>query len=225
MNQIKRVSNFQDLVSTPFSTEINAICWSRQLEGDFKEIVDKLKRDEDIAVITEEDLLELNLSEQAEMARAIVLNDMQALKEHGASPVLNLIRHYQRDEAQSFFPTDVYSFHVDRSPLPTDTFLCTYYGASSEIVANSQARQKILIPEIRKKLRTLYQGSDATFEDFLTEHFYDLHYEAEPGANIIRLAVGELCRLSVDYPGNPALPCIHRAPVEKAGEKRLLLIC
>ena len=38
-HQIQRVTNFQNLVSTPFQGEINAICWTRQLIGDFAEIV------------------------------------------------------------------------------------------------------------------------------------------------------------------------------------------
>ena len=50
-----------------------------------------------------------------------------------------------------FIPTDVYSYHVDRSPIATDTFLCTYHGAASDIIANDQAEQKILIPEIRNQ--------------------------------------------------------------------------
>jgi len=45
----------------------------------------------------------------------------------------------------------VYSYHVDRSPIATDTFLCTYHGAASDLIANEQALQKILIPEIREQ--------------------------------------------------------------------------
>ena len=71
----------------------------------------------------------------------------------------------------SFFPTDVYSFHVDSSPVPTNTFLCTYHGEPSDILPNSQAIQKILIPEIRNKLKKLYDGTDDGFEAFLTEYF------------------------------------------------------
>ena len=40
-NQIQCVTNFQDLVSTPFNGMINAICWTRKLTGDFSEIVKK----------------------------------------------------------------------------------------------------------------------------------------------------------------------------------------
>lgn len=225
MNQIKLVTSFVDLVSTPLHGELNAIGWSRKLTGDFSEIVNKIESDENIVVISEDDLSKLALSEQGQLAREIILQDMQLLKDHGASPTLNLIRHYERDNAVPFFPTDVYSFHVDRSPIPTDTFLCTYYGESSEIIANSEAEQKIRIPEIRHELKKLHDGTEEEFETFLSEHFFDLHYRPKAGSNPIRLAQGQLWRLAVDHPGSLSLPCIHRAPVEKAGEKRLLLIC
>ena len=74
---------------------------------------------------------------------------------------------YKRQE-HSFFPTDVYSFHVDRSPIPIDTFLCTYYGDSSEILPNSEAIKKVQIPEIRSELKKLYTGTDFNFESFLS---------------------------------------------------------
>lgn len=225
MNQIKLVENFQELVSTSFHHEMNAICWSRQLTGDFSEIVNKIPFQENMIVIKEEDLSELQLSEQGQLAREIILNDMKLLKEHGASPTLNLIRHYERDNAYPFFPTDVYSFHVDRSPIPTDTFLCTYFGESSEILPNSEAEQKILIPEIRDELKKLHKGSEEEFESFLSENFFDLHYRAKPESNLISLGQGHLWRLAVDFPDSPALPCVHRAPMEKPGEKRLLMIC
>jgi hypothetical protein len=163
------------------------------------------------------------LSEQGQLAREILLDDLKLLKAHGASPILNVINYYDRDD--TFFPTDVYSFHVDRSPIPTDTFLCTYYGEPSELLPNSQGEKKVLIPEIRDELRKHYRGSDEHFESFLCEHFFDLHYQAKPGAHPISLGVGHLWRLAVDHPGSKVLPCIHRAPEEKSGETRLLLIC
>ena len=63
-HQIQRVTNFQDLVSTPFTGEINAIGWMRNLIGDFAEIVSKVELNENITVIDEERLCELTLSEQ-----------------------------------------------------------------------------------------------------------------------------------------------------------------
>lgn len=224
-NQIHRVASFQDLVSTPFQGEVNAICWSRQLAGDFAEIVNKVELNENIAELNEEQLWALELSEQGQLAREILLNDLKLLKAHGALPTLNLIKYYERDEACPFFPTDVYSFHVDRSPVPTDTFLCTYYGASSEILPNSQAEQKVLVPAIRQQLQKLYGGAEEGFESFLTEHFFDLHYQAKPAATPVSLGLGNLWRLAVDHPAGKVLPCVHRAPKEKNGETRLLMIC
>ena len=204
---------------------MNAICWTRKLTGDFSEIVKKVTLHGNITEIEQEELCKLQLSEQGLLAREILLNDLKLLKTHGASPVLNVIKCYDRDEAYPFFPTDVYSFHADRSPIPTDTFLCTYYGESSEILPTSQGRKKVLIPEIRDALKKLYHGSDEDFESFLSERFFDLHYQAIPGARPISLGQGNLWRLAVDHPGSRVLPCIHRAPKEKPGEGRLLMIC
>ena len=224
-NQILCVTNFQDLISTPFHGEINAICWTRELPGDFSEIVKKIKLDENIATIEQEELRELQLSEQGQLAREILLDDLKLLKAHGASPILNVIKHYDRDEADSFFPTDVYSFHVDRSPIPTDTFLCTYYGEPSEILPNSQGKKKVLILEIREELKKQYGGADEGFESFLQENFFDLHYQAKPGSRAISLGIGHLWRIAVEHPESLVSPCIHRAPMEKPGQARLLLIC
>lgn len=225
-SQIHQVTNFQNLVSTPFHGEMNAICWKRELAGDFSEIIQKVKlNEENIVVLDEDDLLELKLSEQGQLAREILLNDMKLLKAHGADPVLNVIKCYERDDSFPLFPTDVYSFHVDRSPVPTNTFLCTYYGAPSEILPNSQGIQKILVPEIHAELRKLYHGPEESFESFLRENFFDLHYAVKPGACPVSLGIGNLWRIAVDHPESQVPPCLHRAPEENTGEKRLLLIC
>lgn len=223
--QIHIVNDFRELVSTPFHGSMNALCWRRTLIGDFSELLSKLPVKEDIQAVEEDELLALNLSGQGELARQTLLSDLKLLKVHGASPVLNLIRCYERDEENPIFPTDVYSFHVDRSPVPTDTYLCTYYGDASEILPNSLARQKVLIPEIKDKLKKLYDGPTEGFQAFLAEHFYDLHYQPKPGARPITLGLGNLWRLAVEHPQMVSLPCIHRAPIENTGQKRLLLIC
>ncbi len=224
-HQIHTVTNFQDLVSTPFDGEMNAICWNRELTGDFSEIVNKIHITGNMVVLEEEELLALTLSEQGQMAREIILNDLSLLKANGAAPILNIIKFYERDTSFPFFPTDVYSFHVDRSPIPTNTFLCTYYGDPSELIPNSQAIQKVLVPEIRDELKKLYHGPEEGFESFLSENFFDLHYQAKPDACPISLGLGNLWRLAVDHPESKVPPCLHRAPNELTGQNRLLLIC
>ncbi|MDW9380697.1 DUF1826 domain-containing protein [Chryseobacterium sp. JV558] len=223
--QIGLVSSFSELVNTHFQGTMNAICWHRNLGGDFKEIISMLQLEENITVISSEDLLALNLSEEGSIAREIILNDLQLLTDFGASPVLNLLKHYERDEELGFISTDVYSYHVDRSPIGTDTFLCTYHGTASDIIPNDQVEQKVLIPEIREQLKKLHDGPEEEFEDFLKEYFFDLHYQPKPNAEPVNLGVGHLWRIAVDHPEQQALPCVHRAPIENDGEYRLLLIC
>ena len=224
-NQIKVVSTFSELVNLNFQGDNNAIGWHRNLVGDFKEIVDKLELKENITEVSIEDLLALQLSESGHLAREIILKDVQLLTDFGASPSLNLLKNYERDDELDFISTDVYSYHIDRSPIETDTFLCTYYGPASDILPHDQVEQKVLIPEIREKLKKLHDGPEAEFETFLEDYFFDLHYQPKPNTKPMNLGSGHLWRLAVDHPTQQVLPCVHRAPTEKDGEYRLLLIC
>ena len=224
-HQLGVVATFSELTNSKFKGEINALCWHRNLSGDFKEIVDKLNLKENVTEVSIEDLEILPLTEQGKIAREIIIKDIQQLTEYGASPSLNLIKHYERDDELDFISTDVYSFHVDRSPIATDTFLCTYYGAASDILPNHQVHQKILLPEIRRRLHDLYDGPEDQFENFLEEYFFDLHYQPKAHAKPINLGLGHIWRLAVDHPKQQVLPCVHRAPTENEGEYRLLLIC
>ena len=224
-DQIQSVTSFQDFLSTPFRGAVNAVCWRRELAGDFAEIVEKVVVNGNMLTLGAEELQALELSDQGQVAREILLNDLNLLEERGNAPTLNVIKCYDRDDSYPFFPTDVYSFHVDRSPVPADTILCTYHGEPSDILPNEQATQKVLIPEIRDTLKELYDGPEEGFETFLQEYFFDLHYQPKPDARPISLGVGHLWRLAIDHPERQVLPCLHRAPKEKVGEHRLLLIC
>ena len=159
-------------------------------------------------------MLQLQLSEEGNKAREIIISDIKLLTEFGALPSLNLLKKYERDQEFDFISTDVYSFHVDRSPIATSTFLCTYFGSSSDIIPNRDAVQKVLIPEVRAKLEQLHGGESEDFDTFLTENYFDLHYEPKPDSQPINLGVGNLWRLSVDHPDQKVPPCIDRGPFE-----------
>ena len=77
--QISVVSSFSELVNSKFQGKMNALCWHRDLVGDFKEIVAKLELKENITEVSIEDLLTLKLSEEGNLAREIILNDYSAL--------------------------------------------------------------------------------------------------------------------------------------------------
>jgi hypothetical protein len=218
------VNTLEELVSTSFEGKINALSWKREIEGDYEEIVHAFEFQKNIIEIDPADLKNLTLSEAGSKARNTLLNDYELLQYHGASPVLNIIKYYEEDTSFPFFPTDVYSYHVDRSPIATDTFLCTYFGSPSELIPNEQAIQKITIPEIREQLLTLFEGESTEFESILSEHFFDLHYEAKPNIIPFQAEIGHIWRLAVEHPSSKVLPCVHRAPREN-GKKRLLLIC
>jgi len=221
---ILNVDSFEALIGTNFKGKTNVISWNRNLTGDFSEIIDKIELKNTIKELTLKELNALKLSNEGKIARDIICNDFKKLSNIGALPVLNIIKNYEKED--SFFPTDVYSFHVDRSPIPVNTFLCTYSGVTSEILPNLQARQKVLNPKIRAELLKLYGGKDdLNFESFLSEYFFDLHYETLEEAQPIKLGIGNLCKLATDHPKSKVLPCVHRAPKEKNGESRLLLIC
>jgi hypothetical protein len=68
-SNLLQVNNFQALISTPFHGTTNAISWSRELEGDFEEIVNAIAFEGTMLEIDEEDLLALELSEAGRVAR------------------------------------------------------------------------------------------------------------------------------------------------------------
>lgn len=122
-SQIGLVSSFSELVNRDLKGEINALCWHRNLEGDFAAIVNQLQLKENVTEVSPKDLFALQLSEKGSSAREIILKDMQLLTDFGASPSLNLLKCYERDDEFDFITTDVYSYHVDRSPIAADNFL------------------------------------------------------------------------------------------------------
>jgi len=223
--RIKVVRSFEELVTTRFNDGVNALCWPRTLPGDFAEIVAQLGAGEGITPVDETRLNALSLSTAGRTARDGMLDDQRLLRAHGLAPELNCIYGYPRDEDPAPVRTDVYSFHADSAPVEADTYLCTYFGASSEGLRNDEAQRRIDDTATRAELLKLFDGADDDdFREFLSDNCYDLHYAPLPAAQPFSFALHNLWRIALDYPGNPVPPCLHRAPDTLPGERRLLLI-
>ena len=224
--RIKTVNSFHELVSTPFGGGINAMCWHRELNCDFREVVEQLVVSDGITTLDEARLRSLSLSERGRAAIEVLIEDQRLLTEHGFAPILDCIHGYPREDEPGPVPIDVYGFHVDSATTETDTWLCTYFGPSSDLLRNDEALRRVEIPETRAELLKLYGGKDDdAFLEYLNENCYDLHYAPAPNAQPVSFGVGNLWRIAVDYPGSPVPPCIHRAPENVPGElPRLLLI-
>jgi hypothetical protein len=224
-SRVRLVGSFSELLSTPWADGVNALCWPRDLDGDFGEVVARLGVGEQgIVALDEKRLRALPLSVAGWAAADAMLEDFRRLREHGLDPALNCIHGYPRDEAA--WPTDVFSFHADSAPFEADTWLCTYHGAPSEGLANEEARRRTQVPEARAALLRLHGGAEGeAFEEFLRENCHDLHYAPTVGARPFSFGVGNLWRIACDWPGSPVPPCIHRAPDSPpADPPRLLLI-
>src|ERR1051325_10304530 len=96
--RIKRVNSFQELIATPFTCGINALCWERTLPGDFGEVVEQLGAGEAITTLDESLLLGLTVSATGRVAIDQLFEDYRLLKSNDLDPVLNCIREYPRDE-------------------------------------------------------------------------------------------------------------------------------
>ena len=224
--RIKVVDSFDELVTTPFGSGVNALCWPRTLPGDFGEVVKHLGTGEGIITLDEAQLRNLSVSAAGRVAINILLEDQRLLRERELAPVLNCIHSYPRDEDAGPVPTDVFSFHADSAPVETDTWLCTYHGLASEGLRNDEAHRRVDLPGTRAELLKRFDGEDdEDFRDYLKENCYDLHYAAIPQARPFSFGPGNLWRIATDWPGSPVPPCIHRAPEDLPGQPpRLLLI-
>ena len=224
--RIRRVTSFQELLTTRFASGVNALCWERRLPGDFGEVVERLGDGEGITTVDDARLLALPVSAEGRVAIEILLADQRLLRQHDLDPVLNCIHGYPRDEVPGPVATDVFSFHADSATVEADTWLCTYHGATSEGLRHDEAQRRVDVPAIRAELLRRFGGEDnAAFRDHLREHCYDLHYAPAPAARPFVFGRGNLWRIAVAWPGSPVPPCIHRAPETQPGQPpRLLLI-
>lgn len=224
--RIQVVDSFDELVTTPVGSGINALCWQRSLSGDFGEIVEKLGAGQGITSIDDARLLALELSAAGRTARQVLLQDQELLRARDLLPSLDCINGYTNDIEPELLRTDVQSWHVDSAPIAADTFLCTYFGLSSEGLRNEDARRRVDVPQLRAELLQLHGGQDdSAFHDYLHENYLDLHYTPLPHARPFSFGLGHLWRIATQYPGSPVPPCIHRAPPTLPGQPpRLLLI-
>jgi hypothetical protein len=224
--RIKVVQSFQELVTTPLDAGINALCWQRELLGDFGEVVAKLGVTDGIVSVEDEDLLALDLSDAGKVARDNLITDQELLRSWDLSPNLDCVHTGLREMEGEPVPTDVYSFHVDSATTMADTYLCTYYGATSEGLRNEEAVRRVDVPETRALLLERFGGEDDdAFREYLQDNCYDLHYAPLANAQPYTFGLGNLWRIAIQYPGCPVPPCIHRAPTTEPGQMpRLLLI-
>lgn len=223
---VKIVGGFRELVSTPFSGSVNALCWPRTLPGDFDEIAAVVGPLDQITTVDDESLLDLPLGPAGRVARDILLADQKLLRDAGLDPSLDLVPAYPREASPGPVPVDVYDFHADSANTLADTFLCSYTVACSEGVANDEAVRRIDLPDTRAALLRVYgRADDEGFAAWLRERCYDLHYAALPHARPYAFGLGNLWRIATLCPGARVPPCVHRAPATRPGQPaRLLLI-
>jgi hypothetical protein len=228
---VRAVTSFEELLATPFHGAINALCWPRQLVGDFGQVIERLAPPLGVTSYSEDELCSLSLDEAGQRAVYTICQDLHTLRALGKEPVLNGIRGYPRDERGGPIATDVMSFHADRAPVPTDTWLCTYHGAPTLGLGNHEAARRVDDGLVLAELRCRYRADHADHDDddfaqHLQDESYDLHYATMAGAQPFSFGVGHLWRIAVEWPGNPVLPCLHRAPHTTMHDApRLLLIC
>lgn len=224
--RIAVVGSFDELVGTPLSGRVNAICWPRELPGDFGEVLAALEPGDGVTHVAEHRLAGLAVGPAGQAAVEVLLDDLRRLRARGHEPGVDCVRGYRRDQRDPDMSTDVVSFHADSATAPTDTFLCTYAGEPSEGLRNDEAVRRADDPRARAKLLARYGGEDGEgFRAYLAEHFHDLHYRPLEGAKPFSFGVGNLWRIAVVWPGCPVPPCVHRAPGGGPGQPaRLLLI-
>jgi hypothetical protein len=228
-DRIQVVNSFEELVTSTFGPQINALCWSRTLNGNFDELAARFDKAEEIMSLEDSFLNNLrpSFSTMGGIAIDTLLEDQRLLRAHGLLPSLECVPRYQQDDTSHPVPTDVYSFHADRATVATDTYLCSYNEAATEGLRNDLAQRRIDTPAIRADLLSLFQQEKEAgdFESYLRENCYDLHYAASVEAASFSFGIGNLWRIAVEYPGCPVPPCLHRAPKTIPGRPpRLLLI-
>jgi hypothetical protein len=212
----------------------NGVVWVRDLEGDFREIRRVLDQrgsatadgtGDGIQGLDDRRLQEAELSPEGRKAANAMCLDLERLRGLGHDPSIEWVQGYPKDDDE-IASTDVYSFHVDSSTVPTETILCTYAGRPSEGLRLDQAQRIVENPGTRARLLERFGGQDdERFDEYLRESHLDLHYAALEGAAPFSFGTQNLWRVGVQYPGCPVPAFIHRAPADRNDiAPRLLLI-
>ena len=150
----------------------------------------------------------LPVSAAGALAVSTLLADLRRLREAGHAPELNCVEQYLRDHDE-VLPTNVRSFHVDSATVPTDTFLCCYSGAPSEVLRGAEAERSVDVPHVRAALLARRGGEDDEgFAAYLHEHHFDLHYRPLAHAHPFSMGIGHLWRVAVEVPGESG-PRVH----------------
>lgn len=227
----RAVASFDALVGAAFGGGVNAYVCARDVDGDFDGLAARCAAadaDFDVDGLTTLSPAALRAcaasSAQARAAEA-VCSDWERLAALGKDPTLNVIARYPHDTRGLPIAVDVHSFHADRAPIETDTWLCTYAGAPSEGLDNDAATAILDDDAVRAAVRAAAGDvDDDAFAAFVVDHSFDLHHRVHDPAGVFSFGQRALWKIAVQWPGAPVPPCLHRAPLPD-GALRLLLIC
>lgn len=231
----RAVASVDALVDAAFGDGVNAYVCARDVDGDFAGLAARCAAADPDFDADRDDAGVVTLSPDALCARAaslaqaraaeLVCSDWERLAALGKDPVINVIARYPRDTRGLPIAVDVHSFHADRAPIETDTWLCTYAGAPSEGVDNDAATAILDDDAVRAAVRAAAGDvDDDAFAAFVADNSFDLHHRVRDPAGVFSFGQHALWKIAVQWPGAPVPPCLHRAPLPD-GALRLLLIC
>ena len=88
---VRVVDSFDALITSAFANDCNALCWKRDLSGNFDEILRGLEPAGGIVPVDEDWLRDADLSPAGRAAARTILEDLRQLREAGPDPEVNVI--------------------------------------------------------------------------------------------------------------------------------------